>query len=182
MWILFSSKHHNSGLEATVSVSRKGGKLRGEKVSLAGIWVQKQAHQHLVLQLNFTASLWCHWWELSVFTRKQPVRRVSPARLRLSWQSQALSGGIKISIYQDSTEAVWGVTGEMAHSRPLPAVGLWWRVQHAGMCPCRLFLDSMCDVRKKSTLIPASHFVSLCLSAVPALAMSWMWIVLWSWA
>lgn len=139
--------------------------------------VQKQAHEHPVLQLNFTASLWCHWWELPVFTRTPPERRlVSPGRLGLYWQSQVLSGGIKISIYQESTEAVWGAAGEMAHSGRLPAVGLWRRVQQAGMCPCRLFLDSMCDVRIKPSHPPAAfHFVK---SAVQASALSWMRIIL----
>ena len=133
-------------------------------MSLAG----KQAHEHLVLQLNFPASLWCHWWELPVFTRTSPERLVSPGRLGLYWQSQVLSGGIKISIYQESTEAVWGAAGEMAHSGRLPAVGLWWRVQQAGMCPCRLFLDSMRDVKPSHPLAPVFHFVK---SAVQASAL-----------
>lgn len=140
MCVFFSSKQRNFGLEASVSVgtARKRGKRLHGKVTLVELWTQKQAHQHLVLELNFTASLWCHWWELPV---SQPVRKVSFACLRLSWPSQALSGGIKISIYQVSTEAVWGLVGGVgvAHSQPLLAVGLRWWVQHAGMCPCMFF-------------------------------------------
>lgn len=85
----------------------------------------------------------------------------SPARPRLSWQSQALSRGIKISIYQDSTEAVWGLAREMAHIQPLPGVGLWWRVQHGGTCQCMLILDRMCDKKKiKKTLSTQLHTLS----------------------
>lgn len=50
---------------------------------------------------------------------------------------------------------------EMAHSLPVPAVGLWWRVQQAEMCPCWLLLDSIYNVKKKKSSL---HFVKvLCL-------------------
>lgn len=53
--LLFLSRHHNSW------------------PPWAELGFQTRAPQHLVLQLNFSASLWCHWWELPVFTRTQPA-------------------------------------------------------------------------------------------------------------
>lgn len=71
--------------------------------------------------------------------------QVSSGRLGLCWQSQVLSGDIKISIYQDSTGAI---RGNDPHSPPLPAMGLWWRVQQAETCPSWCFLHSVCNVEK----------------------------------
>ncbi|KAK1876530.1 Zinc finger protein Dzip1, partial [Dissostichus eleginoides] len=50
----------------------------------------------------------------SVRSSERGLRGDPPPRLRLSCQSQDLFAGIKISIHQDSTEAVWGLAEEMA--------------------------------------------------------------------
>lgn len=101
MLISISSQHLNFALEATVSEEPFED---GESHS-TGKWVwgtgalSEPQHQHVVLQLNFTASLRCYWWELLVFTRTQPGWRFFPPCLRRRCQSQAVSGGIKLATW-----------------------------------------------------------------------------------
>lgn len=119
-----------------------------------------RALQHLVLQLNFSASLWCRWWELPVFYQDTAYEESFLPASGCADSHRPCPEELKSLFIRTWLKLSGEMALEMARGLPLPAVGLWWRVQRDEMCPYWLF-NSRCNIE---TLLPAGtlfHFAKV---------------------
>lgn len=143
-----------------------------EKKKEEGVWEGTGSWSRGVLQLNFSTSLGCRWWEALVFTRTQPGRRLYSPCLRLCWQSQPCPKELKSLFHKRSCRRTDGGGG--SRSASLLAEGLWLGVQHHRTCRVSLRLHTLtqmfCPGLKKEKPVSAwdGHVCAACWAGSPS--------------